>query len=547
MSDQTSSFARPVRGINRWIVLGGGVAAMVIFPIAVVFWLALFPTENIWPHLLDTVLPRYAWNTAVVMLSVGAGTMVLGTGLAYLVTHHLFPGRGWLQYALLAPLAVPGYVGAYALVDFLEYAGPVQTGLRDVFGWQTSRDYWFPQIRSMGSAIFVLTVTLYPYVYLLARASFRALTAGGQDVARSMGLSPFQRFWRVSVPLARAGIVAGTAVVMMETVNDFGTVDFFAVQTLTTGIFSVWLESYNTGGAAQLALCSLIVIAALAGVERSSRRRAEYANSARQVKRIQPVATRYGWICTVCCLLPFLLGFIAPVSILIGTSEGFADMNKGFFSAFLNSFTLGALTAVFTLMLALLLVHGLRHRKSNGRRSSVLIRITGLGYAIPGAVLGLGVLIPLAALDRSVATIWSDLTGERLGLLLTGTGFALVFAYTVRFFAIAVGAAEAGYGAIPVSLSQVARSLGLGSGATLRRVFAPLMRGTVASAMLLVFVDTVKELPATLLLRPFNFQTLATYTYDQASLENLAGAAPGALMIVALSLGAVLLLAKLNK
>ncbi len=537
---------RPFR-VNRWHVLAGLIAAAVLLPIAVVVYLAAFPNENIWPHLASTVLPRYARNTAILMISVGVCAMGLGTFLAYLVTHFVFPGRRWIQYALLAPLAVPGYVGAYALVDFLEYAGPFQTSLRQVFGWATARDYWFPEIRSMGSAIVVLTLTLYPYVYLLARASFKALPASGQDVARSLGLSAWQQFWRVSLPLARPGMVAGTAVVMMETVNDFGTVEFFAVQTLTTGIFSVWLESSNTGGAAQLALCALVVIAALAIVERASQRRIQYAKSGRQVMTIQPRATRYGWAVTALCAAPILLGFVAPVAILMETADPFDQWSDGLMQAAVNSLVLGGLAGTIAVGLAMVLTHGLRGLRHRPRWGAGLLRLTALGYAIPGAVLGLGVLIPLAYLDRTLAAAWMEWTGDRLGLLITGSGAALVFAYVVRFFAIAVGAADAGYAAIAPNVPLAARALGAGPGALLWRVVRPLLKGTVASAILLVFVDSVKELPATLLLRPFNFDTLATYTYDQASLENLSGAAPGALMVVAVSVLAVILLARFNK
>ncbi|MEO0357847.1 MAG: iron ABC transporter permease [Pseudomonadota bacterium] len=529
------------------MILAGVIASLVLGPLLVIVYLAAFPTENIWPHLASTVLPRYAMNTIVLMVSVGAGALVLGTGLAYVVTHFEFPGRRWLQYALLAPLAVPGYVGAYALVDFLEYAGPVQTGLRDLFGWANSREYWFPEIRSRGSAIVVLSLTLYPYVYLLARASFKALPSSGQDVARSLGVSPFAQFWRVSLPLARPGIVAGTAVVMMETVNDFGTVEFFAVQTLTTGIFSVWLESSNVGGAAQLALCALAVIAILATIEKIGRQKLNFAKSGRQVQTLQPRPVQHGWRLTVLCLVPLVLGFLAPVLILINLLEPMSEWRRGIFSAIQNSVVLGVLAGVIAVSLAMILVHGFRGMASSSQRGGLLMRFTALGYAIPGAVLGLGVLIPLATVDRAMATVWMDWTGDRLGLLITGSGAALVLAYVVRFFAIAIGSAEAGYAAIAPSVPMAARSLGLGPGSLLWRVFRPLLRGTVASALVLVFVDSVKELPATLLLRPFNFNTLATYTYDQASLEDLAGAAPGALMIVAVSFAAVILLARFNR
>ena len=250
----------PYRLPSRWTVFAAVIAGLVLFPIASLFGLALFPRDNIWPHLWTTVLPRYVGNTVILVAFVGLGAMVLGTGLAWLVTHFRFPGRAGLQYAVLLPLAVPGYIGAYALVDALEYAGPVQTMLRRSFGWDSAADYWFPEVRTLGAAIFVLVLTLYPYVYLLARAAFKTIPASAIDVAQAAGLSPWRRFWRVSLPFARPGVVAGTAIVMMEAVNDFGTVDFFAVQTLTTGIFSVWLEGYNPGGAAGLALCALVVI-----------------------------------------------------------------------------------------------------------------------------------------------------------------------------------------------------------------------------------------------------------------------------------------------
>ncbi|MGV6839557.1 MAG: ABC transporter permease [Planktomarina sp.] len=535
------------RRLSPWATLGAVIAGLVIFPLLAILWLALTPTDNIWPHLLDTVLPRYAVNTGILMISVGAGAAVLGTALAYVVTHFTFPGRGWLQYALLAPLAIPGYVGAYALVDFLEYAGPVQTGLRNLFGWQSARDYWFFDVRSMGSAIFVLTLTLYPYVYLLARASFRALPASGADVARSLGLTPWQSFWRMALPLARPGIVAGMAVVMMETVNDFGTVEFFAVQTLTTGIFSVWLESYNPGGAAQLALCALTVIAVLAAIEKISRRNARFAKSARQMACITPAPLRNGLWATAVCVLPILVGFVLPVSILSATADWETGLRAGLLGAVTNSAVLGFITSFICVLLAVMVVFGLRDQISKSRLWATIVRTTGLGYAIPGAVLGLGVLMPLAAVDRTLAEVWMSWTDERLGLLLTGTGAALLFAYVVRFFAIALGAAEAGFAAIPPNLPLAGRTLGLTPRHTLIRIFAPLLKGSVLSAMLLVFVDTVKELPATLLLRPFNFDTLATYTYDQASLEKLEAAAPGALIIVFMSLLAVLLLARLNR
>jgi iron(III) transport system permease protein len=282
MSEQSTQVlpaARRKAWFDPWSAGAVLIACVVLAPLVAVVWFALTPTDNIWPHLLSTTLPRYVVNTGLMMLGTGALTAVVGTATAWLVVMYRFPGRRWLQWALLMPLAVPAYVGAYALVDFLDYAGPVQTALRSTFGWATSRDYWFPQIRTRGAAILVIGAALYPYVYLLARAAFREQGGAGYEVARALGAGPFARFWRVGLPLARPAIAAGVAVVMMETVNDFGTVDYFAVQTLTTGIFSVWRQGGNLGGAAQLACVILSVIVILVGLEKTSRRRSRFATS----------------------------------------------------------------------------------------------------------------------------------------------------------------------------------------------------------------------------------------------------------------------------
>ena len=551
MTEQIRQIRGPIGRLSvpsPWSLGALAIAIMVLMPISAVVWFAFHPTDNIWPHLIATTLPRYVTNTAVLMISVGAVAATVGTGAAWFVVMYKFPGRQWLQWALLMPLAVPAYVGAYALVDFFEYAGPIQTALRATFGWTNSQDYWFPAIRTRGAAVIVLSAALYPYVYILARAAFREQSGAGYEVARALGAGPFARFWRVGFPLARPAVAAGVAVVMMETVNDFGTVDYFAVQTLTTGIFSVWLQGGNLGGAAQLATCVLTIVIILVTLEKLSRRKSRFFASARNARPVVPVVLSgvRGSVATVLCLIPVLVGFVLPVAVLAShavdaTEWAAADLHK----AITRTVIVAGLAAILTVLGGVFMVYGVR--LSGRRLPALLMPVTAIGYAAPGAVLALGILVPLAAFDNWFADGVLAITGYDPGLLLTGTGAALVLAYVVRFFAIAQGTADAALGRVSPSLPMAARSLGRSAGGTLRAVHLPLVRASIGSALLLVFVDAVKELPATLLLRPFNFDTLATRVHAKASLENIAEAAPAALMITLIGLAAVALLARANR
>ena len=525
------------------------IAFIFIFPIASIVWLS-FSVETLqWRHLMSTVLPRYLANSLVLMAGVGFVSLFLGTSLAYLVTNIKFPGAKVIKYALFLPLTMPSFIAAYAWVELLEYAGPLQTSLRTTMGWTSARDYWFPDIRSRFGAILVLSFALYPYVYLLARSAFRELPLSGHDVARSLGLGHVRQFWRISLPQARPAIVAGTAIVMMETLNDFGTVDFFAVQTLTTGIFSLWLESYNTGGAAQLALFAVVIVAALLFLERLGRRNARFNKSGRQLARVKPqrVSNLMSSLALLFCLVPIFIGFIIPLFVLVRPTLN--DINLWtdieLWSAAGHSLLLGFVSATLVVFLSMIMVLGLKDNKT--LLGKYIPTVSTLGYAFPGAVLGLGILIPLATLDNWAADKIYFMTAVDPGLLLTGTAAALVIAYCVRFFAIGVGASEAGLAAITPSIPHVAQSLGSGRSSLVWRIYQPLMRGSLASAMVLVFVDTVKELPATLLLRPFNFETLSTHTYGQATLENFNATAPPALLMIGLSFGAIIVLAKANR
>jgi iron(III) transport system permease protein len=383
---------------------------------------------------------------------------------------------------------------------------------------------------------------------MLARAAFREQPGGSYEVARALGAGPLALALRVGLPLARPAIAAGTAIVMMETVNEYGVMSFFSVQTLTTGIFSTWLEAGNVGGAAQIACLILAVILTLMALERMGRARLRFHVTARQRRPVTPQALSgsVAWGATGLCLVPFVVGFALPVGVML--SHAIASptswVDKGLARAFGNTLMVGGLAALLTVAAALFMVYGVRLARSRGPRH--LLPLTTIGYAAPGAVLAVGILLPLAALDHKIADLVLALTGHDPGLILTGSAAAVIFAYSVRFFAIAQGAVDAAFGRVSPSLPMAARSLGRSEGGTLRDVYLPLMKGSVGTALLLVFVDCVKELPATLLLRPFNFNTLATRTHEKASLENISGAAPAALLIIAVSLCAVALLARAN-
>jgi len=549
ISESFSLVLRRCRRVDIWSLGAIVIAALVVLPVLSVLWLAFFPSENIWPHLMATTLPRYMFNTILMMVSVGGVTVAVGTGAAWILTQYRFVGSRWLSWLMLLPLAIPAYVGAYALVDFLEYAGPVQTALRSVFGWETSRDYWFPEIRSRGAAIVVLSAALYPYVYLMARVAFNEQSGSRFEVAQALGAGPFRRFWRVGVPLARPAIAAGAAIAMMETVSDFGTVEFFAVQTLTTGIFSTWYESHNAGGASQIACVVLILVLVLVALEKTSRRRLRYHNTVRNQRVNDPVALTGVWAMAAfaLCVVPFLIGFVMPVGVIARHALRNAELwsDDTLWTAAFNTVWVGMTAAVIAVGLAVFMVYAVR---MTGRRlPRFLLPVTTLGYAAPGAVLGVGILIPMAQLDHWIADMGVALFGVDVGLLMTGTAFAIIVAYVVRFFAIAQGAVDAAMGRVAPSLPLAARSLGQSKFGALRRVYFPLMRGSIGTALLLVFVDSVKELPATLLLRPFGFDTLATQVYEHASLENLGDASPAAVIVIAVGIGAVLLLARAQR
>ncbi len=535
---------RRLGGEGLWQAGGFAIALAVALPIAAVAWIAFFPDENIWPHLFQTVLWDYVATTLWLMLGVAIGTIAIGVGTGWLVSTADFPGRRWFQWALMLPLAAPTYIVAYVYTDLLEFAGPVQSALRALFGWQTVRDYWFPDIRTTGGAVAMMVLTLYPYVYLLSRAAFLEQAAASSEASRTLGAGPWRTFFRVALPLARPAVVVGVALALMETLNDFGTVDYFAVRTLTAGVFNVWLKMGNVGGGAQIALVMLAFVILLIVLERLERRRRRYyALSTRQRRaRRRPLAGAAAWLAALACFLPVALGFLVPAGVLLrhAVVHAGSSWSSRFPEYALNSLLLAAGSAVLCVVLATFLAYAVRLRGGRWLRGAA--RVASLGYAVPGAVLAVGILVPFGAFDNAFDRWMRETFGIGTGLLLSGTVAAVMFAYVARFFALSYGALEAGLGRVRPSMEMAARTLGEGPTGTLARVHLPLLRGTLLTALLLIFVDVMKELPATLLLRPFNFDTLATYVYRFGSTEQLELSALGALSIVAVGLAPVILL-----
>ena len=538
-------FAPPHRKRSGWSITAFLVAAIVCLPLLCVVWLAFFPEENIWPHLYNTVLSDYVINTIVLLIGVALGTLVIGVSCAWLVTHHEFPGRAFFNWALLLPFAVPAYVIAYVYTDLLEFAGPVQSLLRDLFGWKLASEYYFPAIRTLPGAILMMILVLYPYVYLLARAAFLEQSASIAEAARSLGVSPTARICKVALPMARPAIVVGLSLVMMETLNDYGTVDYFAVRTLTAGLYDVWLGMNNLGGGAQIATLLLIFVMVLIGLEKSSRRNQQ--NFQPSASRFRPsgrtaLKKSHAIAATLFCLLPVLLGFVIPAWILGGYTITYFDesWNRDFRQSALHSIGLSSIAAVAAVCIGILLSYSKRLHPTRNMKFSV--GLASLGYAVPGAVLAIGIMIPFAAFDNTVDAIATRFFGISTGLLLSGTVFALVFAYTVRFLAMAYGSINTSMKKISPHMDDAARSLGHSPSTILRKVHLPLIRSGILTAALVVFVDCMKELPATLVLRPFNFDTLATQIYQFASDELIGQSALYALLIVLVGLVPVILL-----
>jgi iron(III) transport system permease protein len=533
--------------------LGGislGAAALILLPILAVVASVFGAASDTWAHLVRTALGQYVANTALLLLGVGMGVTSIGVLSAWLVTAYRFPGQRMLEWALILPLAMPAYVMAYAYTDWLQFTGPVQTVLRATFGWQ-AREYWFPEIRSLGGAAALLAFAFYPYVYLLARTAFLDLSRSALEAGRLAGYTAWGSFWRVALPIARPAVVAGVALALMETLADFGTVSYFALEVFTTGIFKAWLSMGDPVAAAQLSVCLLLFVALVLALERASRGRAAYASVLRKPSPPQRLTGAGAAAAFSLCALPVLIGFLLPVGLLaqlawsdLAAREGFA-IGPRLAALIGNSFALAGIAAAAGVLLATAMAYAAR--ASQGRVPGAIAwanRAAALGYAIPGAVIAVGVLVPLGRLDNWIAGGIEGAFGVKPGLLLTGTILALIYAYLVRFLAVALQTVEAGLAKITPRMDDAARSLGATRGGTLARVHAPLLASSLSAAALLLFVDVMKELPATFALRPFNFDTLAIEAYNLAKDERLAEAAVPSLVMVAIGLAVLLAVSK---
>ncbi len=523
-----------------------GAAALILLPILAVVASVLGPASETWAHLARTLLGTYVLNTALLVACVAAGVLSIGVLSAWLVTAYRFPAQRVLEWALVLPLAMPAYVMAYAYTDWLQFTGPVQSALRVATGWQ-AREYWFPEIRSIPGAAAMLSFALYPYVYLLARTAFLDVSRSALEAGRLAGYSAWGSFWRVALPIARPAVAAGAALAFMETLADFGTVSYFALEVFTTGIFKAWLSMGDSAAAGQLSVCLLAFVFVVLALERASRGRAAYASTLSKRSPPQRLSGTAAALAFAACAAPVLLGFLLPVGLLVhlAWSDPDARWSARLPALIGNSFTLAGIAAAAGVLLATAMAYAAR--LSRGRQANVVAwanRAAALGYAIPGAVIAIGVLVPLGRLDNWIAGGIETAFGVKPGLLLTGTIVALVYAYLVRFLAVALQTVEAGLAKVTPRMDDAARSLGATPAGTLVRVHVPLLASSLASAALLLFVDVMKELPATFALRPFNFDTLAIEAYNLAKDERLAEAAVPSLVIVAIGLAPVLIVVK---
>ena len=535
----TTRFSLPLKSLSLCL------AFVFVLPVLVVVASAVQTPSDLWQHLIATVLADYVMTTAVLAVGVACLVATIGTGTAWLVTFYSFPAVRLLEWALILPLCVPAYVMAYSYTDFLQASGPLQSLLREMTGLGYG-EYWFPEIRSLGGATLMLGFVLYPYVYMLARASFNEQSVCALDAGRTLGAGPVRLFFKVALPLARPGILAGTALAVMETVADFGTVSFFGLQTFTTGIVNAWLSFGDLATARQLASCLLIFVFVALTLEQLSRRKARYHHATHSYQALprMKLAPVPATLALVGCVIPLFAGFIIPALILLAMSIELGPDQFGlrFFTLAGNSVTIATTTALAAVVLALPLVYAKRLAPSP--LTSLATRAAAMGYAIPGTVVALGVLFPLSALDHLLASWIEKIFGVSVGLLLTGTITALVFACLVRFMAASIQTLDSGLQKIRPTMDDAARTLGKGKYATLWHIHIPLMKGSLLTAGLMVFVDVMKELPATLVMRPFNFDTLAVEAYNLASDERLAEAASASLTIVAVGLLPVILLSR---
>lgn len=535
---------------SPWLLLSGVIALLVLAPLAALAVPAWQGSENLWQHLVTFVLPVAARDTFVLLAGVGALAAVIGTGTAWLVTAYDFRGRRMLDWALLLPLAVPTYIVAYAYLDILHPVGPVQSLLRALLGYESPREFRLPDIRSMIGCIGLLGFVLYPYVYLTARAMFLMQAANLIDVARTLGIGRAAVFLRVALPLARPAVAVGLSLALMEALNDIGASEFLGVRTMTVSIYTTWVTRADLPGAAQIALAMLLVVLLLVVVERRARRGRRYANDAQHPRPLQPqrLTGTAGAAALAVGLVPVALGFLVPAAYLVDATVSrvrFAGVSPALVTETINTVGVSLAATALTLVCGVAVVYAVR--VGRGRLPALVARAAALGYAVPGTVLAIGLLPVVTGVDALVDRAAGVLLGASWGLFMLGSGAALVYAYLVRFLALAAGSVEAGFSRISTSIDDAARTLGAGAASRLVRLHLPLTRPALATAALLVFVDCMKELPATLLLRPIGFETLATHLYGEAVRGTYEDAAIAALLIVLAGLGPVIVLARVSR
>ncbi|MBL3618355.1 MAG: iron ABC transporter permease [gamma proteobacterium endosymbiont of Lamellibrachia anaximandri] len=520
-------------------------ALVLALPVFTVFSFIFVPAGEVWSHLAETVLADYLSNSALLVLGVAFGVLLLGIPTAWVIAVYDFPGRRFFEWSLLLPLAIPAYIIAYTYTGLLDFAGPLQTGLRDSFGLEGG-DYYFPEVRSLGGAVIMLSLVLYPYVFMMARSSFLGQSSSTLEAGRALGAGPLRIFLSIALPLARPAIVTGLSLALMETLADYGTVQYFGISTFTTGIFRTWFGLNDSAAAAQLAALLMSFVFILILLEHYSRRRQRfYQTDGRHHHPLHhPLMGWQRYAAFAICIIPLAFGFLIPAGQLLVWALSIAEeaIDLSFLQLAGNSLLLASAAAIFTLMLALFLGYGQRLHPS--KPVAVAVRFSAMGYAIPGTVIAVGVMLPFAWLDNTLDEWMRGTFDLSTGLLLSGTVFALLFSYAVRFLAVSLQSVESGLSKITPNMDDAARSLGLAPGKVLRRIHLPMMRGALLTAMLLVFVDVLKELPATLILRPFNFNTLAVRAYELASDERLADSSIAALSIVVVGIVPVILLSR---
>lgn len=536
----TTALRRALNGAPLWsVAIVIGIALLVLAPLASLMRIAAQGKATLWAQVTADILPAALLDTGMLLGGVALLAGTIGIGTAWLVTAHRFPGRRALSVLLPLPLAVPTYITAYIYVEIFDAAGPVQMGLRSLMGWTSRGQYWFPEIRSVYGCIFVMSAVLYPYVYLAARLMFLTQSASMIEVARTLGASRFKLFRAIAIPLARPALAVGLSLVLLEALNDIGASEYLGVRTLTVSIFTTWLNRGSLAGAAQIACVMLALVIGLIVIERHGRRDRRYALSTRRPRVTQPVdlSGRARWLATVFCAFPVLMGFVLPIGFLIRevSRRGFAEqVDDAFLGHLLTTIGLSGAATVATLAFGIVLVTASRLARLHVTK--IALAIAGIGYAVPGTVLALGLLTPLVAIDSGLGTLWRTLTGERIGLILMGSAGGIVIAYLIRFLPIATGSLSAGLDRVSTGIEDAGRILGARPRELVLKIQIPLLRPALASAALLVFVDCIKELSATLLLRPLNTETLATLVYGHASRGAFEDGSLAALVIVLVGL-----------